>query len=138
MNPFLNDTDGVLPSNASETALTDYDGMSTLPICLYLTVTAVATVQAWVNCTNASDDNGICVSRQCYILNFVFFLSLPSSPVILPWNPYLGILPRHPGASVALNQYGEPHYIAMNRQQSYLESLQQERRVNGPSQFQVR
>ena len=94
MNPFLNDTDGVLPSNASETALTDYDGMSTLPICLYLTVTAVATVQAWVNCTNASDDNGICVSRQCYILNFVFFLSL-----LLSCCPALKPVLRHPASS---------------------------------------
>ena len=83
-NPFVNYSAGVFPSNTSDTALTDYDGMNVLPICLYLTVTTLAAVQARVNCTNASDDTDICVSWKYRILNLFFFLSPHSSPVVLP------------------------------------------------------
>ena len=139
-NPFVNYSAGVLPSNTSDAALTDYDGMNAMhammasPICLYLTVSTLAAVQARVNCTNASDDTIVCVSENCCILNLFFFLFPIPRLVALPW-PIIGILPRHP--DVALSQYGETHYLAMRRQQSYLDHLQQRRRVNEPSQFQV-
>ena len=91
MNPFLNYTDGVLPSNASETSLTDYSGMSTLPICLYLTVTAVAAVQARVNCTNASNDTEVCVSLTMLLTKFC----LLSLPPFLSCYPALKPVLRH-------------------------------------------